>query len=72
MLQEQRLEELWKSWKGLPTKMVPKQSLEVGLEANSHRGGLDVSSGEAHVQRPFRKLQGLWQSKGKSARAGEC
>lgn len=39
MLQEQRLGELWKSRKGLPTKMVPKQSLEVGLEANSQREG---------------------------------
>lgn len=39
MLQEQRLGELGKSQKGLPTKMVPKQSLEVGLEANSEREG---------------------------------
>lgn len=39
VLQEQRLGELWKSRKGLPAKTVPKQSLEVGLEANSQREG---------------------------------
>lgn len=56
-----------KSWKGVPTKTVPKQSQGGCLQVDRWERGQGVSRQE-HVCSGLGKLPGLWSSKGKLAR----
>lgn len=56
-----------KSWKGMPTKTVPKQSQGGCLQVDRRERGQGVSRQE-HVCSGLGKLPGLWSSKGKLAR----